>query len=466
MKMTLLSLAWFVWRVAASCRTVFLILALCAEHGVRPSVQAAETLENPAAIQELREGKRSEANAAWWPFDEQDATVAIQAAIDSGAKTVVVPNIGQPWIVRPIRLVGNQDLVLHRGVQIVAKRGEFRGGSDTLFTADGIENLTIHGDGATLSMQKEDYIVGLVLKDLNWQRWFGQYAKAEWRSTLALRGCSNIKVLGLTLKDSGGDGVYIDGNGRLPCCRNILLQDLICDNHYRQGISVISVEGLTVEDCAFKNTWGTPPSSGVDLEPDSATQKLQNIVFRNCRFDDNYGDGIEIFLAHLNESSDPISILFEACRVSSRRGAGIRVTRIYDKGPRGSIEFRDCVVENTEAHGIKVQDKSALSASVRFVRCKLTSVAHNHSYQAAWAPIWLSTTEPQLVSAPGGVDFVECALEDNFDRPAVVVGRNPPTSNLRDLCGTITVRNAHGVTTELSSDEATRLIVKPGTDER
>jgi hypothetical protein len=48
---------------------------------------------NPQAVQEVRAGKRTEANAAWWGFDEEDSTEALQAAIRSGAKRVIVPNM-------------------------------------------------------------------------------------------------------------------------------------------------------------------------------------------------------------------------------------------------------------------------------------------------------------------------------------------------------------------------------------
>ena len=54
------------------------------------------------------------------------STEALQAAIQSGAKRVVVPNMTKDWIVRPIQLAGNQELILEDGVVITAKRGEYR----------------------------------------------------------------------------------------------------------------------------------------------------------------------------------------------------------------------------------------------------------------------------------------------------------------------------------------------------
>jgi len=393
--------------------------------------------KNPEAVAEVLAGKRTEANAAWWGFDIDDSTEALQAAIKSGAKRVIVPNMNQDWVVRPIQLAGNQELVFEEGVVVSAKRGEFRGGGDIVFTAVNAENLNIRGRGATIRMNKEDYIMGLVLKELNWKRGFGQYVKAEWRSVLSLRGCRNVEVSGLTLKDSGGDGIYIDNLGETNPCRNIRIRDVVCDNNYRQGMSVISAEGLEVQGCTFKNTWGTPPSAGVDIEPDSAWQTLKGIVFRNCKFEDNYGDGIEIFLAPLRKTSADVSIRFEDCHVTSRFGSGIRVSRILDDGPRGLIEFTNCKVENTQAYGIKVQDKAADRVRVRFLDCSLRNVARNKKYQGAWVPIWLHSFEPDRVKQLGGIDFVNCKVEDTRDRPMIQLTQTKVGSGLFDVAGSI-----------------------------
>src|SRR5438132_12420553 len=154
-----------------------LVVAGLAAGGDGPSAGPG-SLMNPEAVQEVLSGKRTEANAAWWGFDPADATQALQDAIRSGAKRVVVPNVGRDWVVRPIQLSGKQEFVLEPGVVIAAKRGEYRGGGDTVFSATSINDLTIRGAGATIRMNKEDYIVGGVLKNLVWNRWFGQYDKA------------------------------------------------------------------------------------------------------------------------------------------------------------------------------------------------------------------------------------------------------------------------------------------------
>ena len=52
-------------------------------------------MENPQAVLEVLDGKRTEASAAWWGFDENDATEALQSAINSGAEKLIVPNMGK-----------------------------------------------------------------------------------------------------------------------------------------------------------------------------------------------------------------------------------------------------------------------------------------------------------------------------------------------------------------------------------
>ncbi len=167
-----------------------------------------------------------------------------------------------------------------------------------------------------------------------------------------------------------------------------------------------------------------------------------------------------MFLAHLTTESGPVSILFDNCRVTSNRGTGIRVTKIGDTGPDGLIEFRDCVVENTEGYGIKVQDKSADRARLRFVNCTVRNTANNRNYAGAWAPIWLHLFKPDVTTKLGGIDFVNCVVEDDRDRPVITVqkGRELP---LVDLTGTIMARNPFGVRTNLGEkQEEVTLIVK------
>ena len=418
-------------------------------------------MKNLEAIADVQSGKSSVANAAWWGFNPEDATETLQAAIDSGAKRLVVPNMRADWIVRPIRLAGNQELIFEPGTVISAKRGEYRGRGDSLFTAQDVENLTIRGYGATFRMWKQDYITGLVLEQMGWNRWYGPYEKAEWRMTLAIRGSKNVTVAGLTLEDSGGDGVYVNGSKERSYSENVHLRDIVCNNHYRQGISIISTENLKVDNCSFSNTWGTPPCSGVDIEPDKSEQRIKNVVFSGCQFMDNAGDGIEIFLAHTTDASDDVTMRFENCYISSQHGTGIRVSKVRDAGPGGSIEFDNCTVESTVGFGIKVQEKSAKGARVTFTNCSVINAASDPEFGGEWSPISLSLPQTNIVETMGGIDFIDCFVEDSHDRPAVEFTQPQSDFPLHDVTGTVTVLNPHGVRAELGQErEKLPLVVR------
>ncbi len=392
--------------------------------------------ENPDAVQEVLDGKRTEANAAWWGFNETDVTDALQSAINSGAEKLIVPNMGKEWIVRRIFLASDQEIEFEDGVVIKAKRGEFKGKSYCLFRATGKSNITLLGYGATFQMWKSDY----QNPDL--------YEKAEWRMTLMLKSCTNITVMGLTMKDSGGDGIYV-GNATTPqpYCKDIYIKDVVCDNNHRQGMSIISVENLLVEDCVFKNTSGTAPRAGVDLESNNATERLVNCVFRNCSFMDNEGAGITMYFKYLSEESEDISIRFENCYVSSMYGYGINIGSVRDTGPSGTIEFENCVVENTNRHGLIITDKSADKARVKFTNCTWRNV--NFKFHSPYTALWLYLAHTDRTQKLGGIDFIDCFVEDTKLRPFLKKTEYQSDLGIYDITGNITVSNPRGVTIDL-----------------
>ncbi|MHC4360632.1 MAG: hypothetical protein ACYSTN_07555 [Planctomycetota bacterium] len=57
--------------------------------------QIPDNFQNPVAVQEVLNGKRRVANAAWWGFDKNDSADVLQSAINSGASKVIVPCTGK-----------------------------------------------------------------------------------------------------------------------------------------------------------------------------------------------------------------------------------------------------------------------------------------------------------------------------------------------------------------------------------
>ena len=389
-----------------------LIMALCA---VLPAFAANMNAPNPEAISAIKAGDSDTANAAWWGFNTEDATDALQQAIDSGAAKVTVPFMGAPWIVRPIKLRSDLEITFEAGVEVIAKKDEFKGTGDSLFRAANCSNIAMHGYNATLRMHKSDYAAP-------------PYDKGEWRMVLTFTSCTNILVEGLTLASSGGDGIYLGvSNKDQPYCKDVVIRDVVCDDNYRQGISVISAENLLIENCRLTNTSGTGPAAGIDLEPNHESERLVNCVIRNCYVAGNEGAGLQVYLRPLDNTSPPLSVLFERCFVNSGDSPGIMVGAIRDGGPQGYIEFRDCTVRDTKEAGVYIYDKSADSAEVRFVNCHIQNtadgdyVADNPSANTQHVPISLGVRRSEIATSIGGITFEGCHIHDTKVRPAVLV---------------------------------------------
>lgn len=305
---------------------------------------------NEKAVSEVMNGTRTEANASWWGFNELDSTKALQAAISSKAKKIIVPNMGKPWVVSPIILESDKEIIFEKGVIIAAKPGAFRGATAALFRAINKRNISLNGYGAEFLMRKQDYIKP-------------PYEKAEWRHCITIAGCQNIKIYGLRLANSGGDGIYI-GRGT-SISDNIHIKDVISDNHYRQGISIISASNLLIENCIFQNTSGTAPQAGIDFEPNHPDEVLINCKVKGCNILNNTGFGILMHLPNiLNKNSKPISIEIEGCRIFGNKQGAVAITGKITKDfgdTKGSILIRDCKIDgkviqrNTQMLDIKIE---------------------------------------------------------------------------------------------------------------
>ena len=407
------------------------MLALLSVFCAAPAMadDAPFTWADPAAVQEVASGARTEANAAWWGFNGEDDTESLQAAINSGAKRLTIPYTGREWVVRPITLSGSQEIRFEPGVVIRAKKGEFKGGGDSLFTATGVRDLSLLGYGATFKMNKPDYQSS-------------DYKKAEWRMTLDISGCTNVTVAGLRMESSGGDGIYLGAKGGdHPYCENITIRDVVCLDHHRQGISVISAVNLLVENCVFSGTRGTAPQAGIDFEPNSPQERLANCVIRRCQFDNNVGAGMAVYLNAMRDGApEPISILFEDCVARGNGEEGMVVGALTPDGPKGTIEFRNCTAEATRRPAVQVYDKAAGGALVKFTRCSFKAGTDDKGREAA--PVIFGVRRTKEPVAFGGVEFEDCHVYAVPDQPAVRVIRREATQSVTDIRGTLCLHGA------------------------
>ena len=348
---------WYEWFL--TFLAVFCICAVSAEWA------------RPDLVAKVAAGELCEAYASWWGFDPADSTTYLQSAIDSGVSKLIVEKMPSPWVVMPIRAASNQHVVFAKGAVLLAKRGEFVGRNDWLYSFCDVDNAVLTGHGATFRMWREDYAKG---KDGRGR----DYRRGEWRHTIAIRNSRNVRIEGLALEESGGDGIEIAGIHKQPktFSRDIVLRDLVCDRHHRQGLSVVSVENLLVENCVFKNTFGTWPMDGVDLEPDAPENRMVNCVFRNCQSENNRGNGFEVALLQFRKTSIPVSVRFENCRTVGNRYAVAMSTKcpVTDGGyPQGIIDFGGCVFKGCNYMALYGKQMPENSIKVKFGNCRVLS---------------------------------------------------------------------------------------------
>ncbi|MDO6450492.1 glycosyl hydrolase family 28-related protein [Oceanobacillus profundus] len=273
-----------------------ILLARCTyqnNYNTKPSIQ----LDDKVNVEEF--------NANW--DDDTDDTESIQNAIDSlipEGGTVYFPK-GEYIIdaVKSIVLRGNITLFFEEGAILNVKPND-KENYEVLKIHD-VENVKIEGNLKIVGERK---------------RHLGE--TGEWGFGLSIRGSKNVYVENAEIEDMWGDAIYIGSTNKQNYSENIVIVNPILNNNRRQGISVISAINLTVLNPVITNTHGTPPSGGIDLEPNSQTEKMMDISIINMKSINNMGQGIIVSLNKIEYSEDHVNIMIQNI---SRIEDGIRV---------------------------------------------------------------------------------------------------------------------------------------------
>ncbi|MBB5179376.1 hypothetical protein HNQ44_000800 [Planomicrobium koreense] len=133
----------------------------------------------------------------------------------------------------------------------------------------------------------------------------------EWGFGVSIKGSNNIMIENIKISDCWGDGIYIGSTSRQKYSKNIKILNPILNNNRRQGISIISAINLYIYNAVITNTNGTPPQSGLDIEPNYNTDQVKNINIINLATKNNIGYGLIIGLGKLKGSPEPVSIYID-----------------------------------------------------------------------------------------------------------------------------------------------------------
>lgn len=299
--------------------------------------------------------------ASSFGWNAGDATAALQAAFDSGARKVVIDRQAEDWITRPLFITNsNIEVVLADGVAVRAKKGEFRHRYDCLLKiTGGASNVVVRGEGkAVLAMNKSDYMHPET-----------GYPFSEWRHGIAIWSARDVTVRNLEILTSGGDGVYVNGP------TGVTLEDLTVKGHNRQGISPISVTRMTVRRCSFSETVGTAPQCGIDMEPNKEKQHFVDVVYEDCVFNANRSHGICLYFGAFTARTTPVSVTFRRCRSQGNGNCGLSFMTgnprniVLHSQVKGTVRFEDCEFSGNSAEALKIMNHSTSGMDISFAGC-------------------------------------------------------------------------------------------------
>lgn len=118
--------------------------------------------------------------------------------------------------------------------------------------------------------------------------------KGEWGMGISIKGSNNIRVFGAKVKNCWGDGIYLGQDSKIRVNKNILISNAVLSKNRRDGISIISVDGLVLEDVYAGYQDGTKPMCGINFEPNNPSCQIKNVKVINPRTEFNQGSGIQI----------------------------------------------------------------------------------------------------------------------------------------------------------------------------
>ena len=188
---------------------------------------------------------------------------------------------------------------------------------------------------------------------------------SEWGHGISIIGSCDVTIKDVEVEKCIGDGIYIGGGDELcigsfdTASKNIIISNVNCHENRRQGLSAVSVNGLSVNSSYFINTGvqeASKPSAGIDIEPNK-NQSVWNVAISGCTFKGNVG--MQLLSTHYdieNEMSNIKNIKVSDCVIcgdAELSGASIKLSDTYMTSlslrgsymPEGGVTLDRCEID-------------------------------------------------------------------------------------------------------------------------
>ncbi|MBU4439602.1 MAG: right-handed parallel beta-helix repeat-containing protein, partial [Acetobacterium sp.] len=177
-----------------------------------------------------------------------------------------------------------------------------------------------------------------------------QGTSGEWGMGIhVIQGSNNITISNITVSDCWGDGIFL---GDSPAVTDVTIDNVIGDNNRRQGLSITDAKRVIIKNSIFKNTNGTLPQAGIDIEPD-ANQTSEDIQIINTQCYGNAGSGLD--LMGITGTIQRVSLTDSTLKDNG--SMGLRLVKTSD------LTFNNNIVTNN-LYGVEIE-KDVYNASFK-----------------------------------------------------------------------------------------------------
>lgn len=178
-------------------------------------------------------------------------------------------------------------------------------------------------------------------------------SSGEWGMGISILSSSNIIIDYVKATKFWGDGIYLgrlvpDDERPTIINNNITIRNSELSHCRRQGMSVVTVDGLYMDNISIDTIIGAAPEAGIDFEPNTPIESIKNVVIGKvfCRNAANYA---VIFVFHnLDSTSEPVDI--QIGEIICEVNGAVRVSGDnYTERRRGLVTIG--VIRSTNARG-------------------------------------------------------------------------------------------------------------------
>lgn len=293
-----------------------------------------------------------------------DYTKYLQTAIDRN-EDLVFPDFPIMISPRGLKLKRNSRLFFLKGSQLIIKPNSLTNYQALLI--DGVSNVEIY------------------FASIKGDRFRHKGSDGQWGMGIWINNSQNISIYGTKVVECWGDGIYI-GNRNRHTSSNILIDGGIFDNNRRNGISIISGKNITVKNSLLSNANGQNPRSGIDIEPNTNADILEEITLDGITTFNNGIHGIIVSLGNLDGiSRKNVSIIIDNHKdFGSAVGLGFSLTKpgkSRSSNLTGAIDVKNSFYNNPKNIFIKNYKGKRHLININFSNVSLKNSKGTRSFE-------------------------------------------------------------------------------------